>query len=169
MGGSDDASNLINLSIEDHAEAHRILYEEHGCPQDKLAWQALSGQINSAEIADAKRRLPKSNSWKMKMSKRNSGSGNPMFGKKQGDKQKAAVSKARKGVPNPNVGISARIGHEEGRLYQITSENNPRKTKVSINGVIYETIKIASDSLGMNYSKLRDRLNSKSFTTYFRV
>jgi hypothetical protein len=37
-GGTDDASNLIELSVEDHAEAHRILYEKHGRKGDKLAW-----------------------------------------------------------------------------------------------------------------------------------
>lgn len=49
MGGSDDPSNLIELSIEEHAEAHKKLYEEHGKWQDKIAWQTLSGQITHAE------------------------------------------------------------------------------------------------------------------------
>jgi hypothetical protein len=51
MGGSDDPSNLIELTIEDHAEAHRKLFEEHGRWQDKLAWKTLSGQITFAEAA----------------------------------------------------------------------------------------------------------------------
>jgi hypothetical protein len=50
MGGTDDPSNLIELTVEEHAEAHQKLYEEHGCWQDHLAWKALSGQINSDEI-----------------------------------------------------------------------------------------------------------------------
>jgi len=50
MGGSNDPSNIIELSVEEHAEAHRKLYEEHGHWQDHLAWKALSGQINSDEI-----------------------------------------------------------------------------------------------------------------------
>jgi hypothetical protein len=50
MGGSDDASNLIELSIEDHAEAHRVLFETYGKPEDELAWRALSGQLNLDEI-----------------------------------------------------------------------------------------------------------------------
>ena len=49
MGGSDDESNLIELTIEEHAEAHKKLYEEHGRWQDKIAWQTLSGQITQAE------------------------------------------------------------------------------------------------------------------------
>lgn len=49
MGGSDDASNLVQLSIEEHAEAHKKLWEEHGKWQDKIAWKMLSGQITAAE------------------------------------------------------------------------------------------------------------------------
>jgi hypothetical protein len=49
-GGSDDPSNLIELTVEEHAEAHRVLYEEHGSWQDYCAWQALSGRIGKEEI-----------------------------------------------------------------------------------------------------------------------
>ena len=50
MGGTSDPSNLIELSVEDHAEAHRKLYELHGNWQDYCAWQALSGRIGKEEI-----------------------------------------------------------------------------------------------------------------------
>ena len=50
MGGTDDSSNLVELTIEEHAEAHRILFEQHGKWQDKVAWQALSGNIGKEEI-----------------------------------------------------------------------------------------------------------------------
>jgi len=49
MGGTDDPDNLIELTVEEHAEAHRKLYEKHGLYQDKIAWLALSGQIDSQE------------------------------------------------------------------------------------------------------------------------
>ena len=50
LGGSDDPSNLIELTVEEHAEAHRVLYEQHGNWQDYCAWQALSGRIGQEEI-----------------------------------------------------------------------------------------------------------------------
>ena len=50
MGGTDDPSNLIELSVEEHAEAHRKLYEEHGCWEDRVAYQALGGIIGKEEI-----------------------------------------------------------------------------------------------------------------------
>lgn len=49
IGGSDDPANLIELSIEEHAKAHKKLWEECGRWQDKLAWQMLSGQIGKEE------------------------------------------------------------------------------------------------------------------------
>jgi phage protein D len=49
-GGSDDPSNIIELTVEEHAEAHRILYEQYNNWQDYCAWQALSGRIGQEEI-----------------------------------------------------------------------------------------------------------------------
>jgi hypothetical protein len=49
MGGSDEPSNLIELTVEEHAEAHRKLYEEHGNEYDKIAWLSLTKQIDNAE------------------------------------------------------------------------------------------------------------------------
>lgn len=48
-GGTDDPSNLIELTVEEHADAHRILYEEHGRWQDYVAWKTLSGAITNQE------------------------------------------------------------------------------------------------------------------------
>lgn len=48
MGGSDDLSNLVELSIEDHAEEHKWLFIEHGKVEDAIAWLALSGQLTDA-------------------------------------------------------------------------------------------------------------------------
>ncbi len=50
MGGTDDPINLIELSIEEHAEAHKKLYEEYGNEYDRIAYEALSGMINREEV-----------------------------------------------------------------------------------------------------------------------
>ena len=44
MGGTDHEDNLIELSIEEHAEEHRILWLVHGKKADFIAWQMLSGR-----------------------------------------------------------------------------------------------------------------------------
>ena len=50
MGGTDEESNLIELTIQEHAEAHRKLYEDHGRWEDKLAWQGLAGLLTNEEL-----------------------------------------------------------------------------------------------------------------------
>ncbi len=49
MGGTNEISNLIELTIEEHAQAHKKLWEKYGYVQDKIAWLALSGQIGREE------------------------------------------------------------------------------------------------------------------------
>ena len=50
MGGTDDPSNLIELSVEEHAEAHKKLYEVYGNEYDRIAYEALSGMIKKEEV-----------------------------------------------------------------------------------------------------------------------
>lgn len=50
MGGSDSPENLVELTIEEHAEAHRILFEKYGKIEDYWAWKGLSGQIGKEDI-----------------------------------------------------------------------------------------------------------------------
>jgi hypothetical protein len=49
LGGTDDPSNLVELTVEEHAEAHRLLFEQYSNWQDYCAWQALSGRIGQEE------------------------------------------------------------------------------------------------------------------------
>lgn len=49
MGGTDDPSNLIKLTVEEHAEAHRTLYEQYGLEEDRLAWLGLAGIVSKKE------------------------------------------------------------------------------------------------------------------------
>lgn len=43
-GGTDHPSNLVKLTIQEHAEAHRLLWEQYGRLEDKMAWKLLAGQ-----------------------------------------------------------------------------------------------------------------------------
>ena len=84
MGGSDDPDNLIYLSIEEHALAHKKLYEEYGHWQDKLAWQGLAGLISKEELIE-------------QMYEERKGEGNPFYGMKHTEETKQKISKSRKG------------------------------------------------------------------------
>lgn len=54
MGGTDDPSNLIELTIEEHALAHKALFEKYGKQQDYIAWKGLEGCISIEEILHAR-------------------------------------------------------------------------------------------------------------------
>jgi len=49
MGGTDDPSNLVRLTVEEHAEAHRLLYVQNGREHDRIAWLGLSNQISKQD------------------------------------------------------------------------------------------------------------------------
>lgn len=51
MGGTDDSSNLVLLTVEEHAAAHHQLFLLHGKKQDELAWKGLLGLIDKEEMA----------------------------------------------------------------------------------------------------------------------
>jgi hypothetical protein len=82
MGGTDDPSNIIELSVEEHAEAHRKLYEAHGRIQDKVAWMGLAKLAPMKELIAELQRETKL------------GDKNPMYGKPA----------PNRGVKRPGVG-----------------------------------------------------------------
>jgi len=53
-GGTNHQSNIEYITVEEHALAHKKLFEQHGRWQDELAWKALSGQITEQEIIRTK-------------------------------------------------------------------------------------------------------------------
>jgi hypothetical protein len=48
-GGEDTPDNIVMLSVEEHAAAHKKLYEEHGRWQDRLAYLGLLKLVSKAE------------------------------------------------------------------------------------------------------------------------
>lgn len=63
-GGTDDPENILELTVEEHAEAHRLLHEKYGKHEDWVAWKCLSGQIGKEEIQIEKSRMAGINRWK---------------------------------------------------------------------------------------------------------
>lgn len=105
MGGTDDAKNIIELSIEEHAEAHRVLYEMHGKIQDKVAWMGLAKMAPMEELISELQRETKL------------GKNNPMFGK---------VAPNR-GIKRPGVGGRKKgtTWSDEERKNQMTKRSTP--------------------------------------------
>jgi hypothetical protein len=110
MGGSDDPSNLVELTVSEHAEAHRVLFETYGRWQDNVAWKALNGHIGKEEIIHEihknmnKGRIPSIETReKMAAAKR---------GRKISDEHKKALNEGRKNSKNSeshNLAISSKL------------------------------------------------------------
>ena len=106
MGGTDDPSNLIKLTVKEHAEAHRLLYEEHGKQEDLVAWKGLSKQIGKEEIflatssmgGHGNRGKSKSKEHKKKISEANKM--NEIFRTPKSEKIKQKISNNMKGNTN---------------------------------------------------------------------
>ena len=109
-GGTDDKNNLIVLTVEEHALAHKKLFEQYGRKQDYIAWLALSRQITSDEA----RRLAVSLSLK---------------GKTKTEEQKRKMSIARKKRGGITTGMSLGPASEE-RKRKISQANKGNKHRL---------------------------------------
>lgn len=135
MGGSDDPSNLIELSVEEHAEAHRVLYENYKKWEDYIAWKTLSGQISMSEakllVQQEGRRKGGLNCKGRKYSE---------DVRKRFMKSKSEQGKMNMRVPKPNN----------------TGSKNGRSTPIEYNGVLYNTMKECSEKTGKSLWQLYD-------------
>lgn len=101
-GGDNSASNLMELTIQEHAEAHRLLYEKYGKIQDKVAYMGLANLAPYAEL------IYMLNSESMK------GKNNPMYGKPA----------PNRGVKRPGVG-----GRKKGTTWSDSEHEIHRKIR----------------------------------------
>ena len=154
MGGSDDPSNLVELTIEEHAEAHKKLWEEHGRWQDKIAWKTLSGQIN---IQEARMEMMKYNNPMHKSKVKEKMSGVNHWSKREGKLHNWITDNPMK---NPEVSIKLsgenHWSKRPGKIHNAIS-NHPKGSskKVKIDGIVYSSIKDACDKLNLDRRKIK--------------
>ena len=116
MGGSNDPSNLILLTVEQHAEAHKKLYEEHGLKSDLCAWKSLSKQIGKEEL------------WMM----RSSIGGESNAGRPKSEAHKAKIAEAIRGtmaLPEERAKISKAM---QGNANSKNHKSDEYKAKQSL-------------------------------------
>jgi len=101
-GGTDHPNNLVYLNIEEHAEAHRLLYETYSRKEDYLAWKGLAGLIDKDEIYREKCSLNSSRPGKL----------NTFYGMKHTKETKRIISEKRKGHSD-NKGIPKSAEHKK--------------------------------------------------------
>lgn len=159
MGGTDDPDNIIKLTVEEHALAHKKLYEQYGKIEDKLAWQGLAGIVGKEEIIYTL------------MSVNNTGENNPMFGKSaikennlkwytNGEENVYLPSGTQPdGYKNGRSNLKRRPASAETKekiSNSLKGNIPPNRIKVlSPNGEEFPSIKSAAKSLNMTVSKFR--------------
>ena len=100
-GGTDHPDNIVRLTVADHAEAHHLLYEEHGRWQDKIAWKSLSGAIGKEQILLEKSSIGGLNNKGLpKSAKHRKALSESLTGKMQSSSIKKIISKKMMGNTN---------------------------------------------------------------------
>ena len=159
-GGTDDPSNLVELTVEEHAEAHRKLYEEYGRWQDEVAYKALSGMIGKEEVIREVQSKSHLNRDKEKHAEavRRSRLGVPIS-----QSARDAISKSLTGRKQSPETIAKRVAKTKGQKRPIMKErvsggNNGSAKSIVVNGNKYSTIKEAEQVTGISRYLLRKRL-----------
>lgn len=90
MGGTDDPTNLIEVTVEEHAELHFASYLKYGRWQDWVAANGLAGIIGHEEAVRLKQIYGGTISTKNRRSYE--GDFNPFYGKNQSPETKKSIS-----------------------------------------------------------------------------
>jgi len=156
VGGTDDETNLVLLTVEEHAEAHRILWEKHGRWQDKIAWQTLSGQIN---IQEAREQMMKYNNPMYKDDVRRKMSGENHWSKREKNRDKKLFGNINS-MHNPET-VKKMSGENHwskrpGKIHNaITNHPKGSSKKILVNGKLYSSIRDASKELNVDVRKIK--------------
>lgn len=105
MGGTDDPSNLVEVTLEQHALLHKQLWEDLGQWEDYAAWQGLSNMMGREEIIRFM----------------TTGERHHQYGKPRPDEVKVKISKSRSGQ-------KLAFWTEERRLKTVASLKGRRPT-----------------------------------------
>ncbi len=126
IGGSDDPSNIINLTIEEHAEAHKKLWEEHGRWQDELAYKGLSKLLSHDEISLMV--SIKANQGKKFSEEHRSRISNSLKGHQLSEETRKKISETRKQKQIPSARLGAKHTEDAKAALSIAAKNRKKIT-----------------------------------------
>ena len=150
-GGTDDPENLVELTVEEHAEAHRKLHEEYGRWQDKVAWKSLLGMIGKEDVI----RKVQSEGGKNKPENWSETVRQFRTGATWSEEVRQKISNSLTGKVQSKETLEKRVAKQRGQKRPNTSKaisggNNGSAKSVIVDGVKYETIKSAMDATGLS-------------------
>lgn len=136
MGGTDDPSNLIELTVEEHAEAHRKLWEQYGNIKDYCAWKGLEGTIGKEEIVrllmdptgrvhteETKQKMSEAHKGRVFTEEHRKNISKSREGMKLSEEHRANISKGLEG--NTNM-VGKKLGEETKKKISKSLEGNKR-------------------------------------------
>lgn len=145
----------------------------HGQWEDELAWKFLTGQVNTYEADQEARKQAQHARWAVpgareEQSRLVSGENNPQWGKPTSDLQKAAVSKALKGIPQPKKAALYRERYAAGthQVPVMCGADNPKSSPILVGDKRYVSVNAAAVGEGVSRVTIRNRILSKNFEHY---
>ena len=169
MGGTDDPSNLIELTRKEHAEAHMKLYEQYGKKEDLGAYYLLTGQSDEAAkicsslggTVQGKRNAKNGHMTRIQKL------GDVVAAGKKGGATTIARGKGSFGNPEERLKSASKGGKtqgkrnaESGHLKRIAQlPNNRSKGKIWITDGTYNKMINPNDNIPEGYRKGKTQIN----------
>lgn len=178
MGGTDDTSNIEEISVEEHAEKHRILFEQHGHWQDYLAWQGLAGRMGKEEIIrykisqthKGKKLTPEHIEILREKGKKLTGNNNPFFGKTHSEEGRKGISKGNKGKIITEETRQKMAIASTGRLHtEISKEKNRIKAIQRHKDGKYNNVDYSAKMLGKKQTENQKQSVAKALAKNYLI
>jgi len=185
MGGTNDPDNMTGeITVQEHAELHRQLWEDLDHWQDKVAWLALSGTIGQEQIISMK--ISESNKNRIYSSAERIKRSLNLKGKPKSTETKKKMSISAKKRANSEEGRArlksiahlGGLGRETQIMTEDQKENLSKKAKERwVNGVYKNTGKYKrsnklkeshSEKMKKSWTEERRKEHSKKMTEFWR-
>lgn len=151
-GGSDDVTNLVNLTPREHYIAHKLLFLDNPTIKSRITtfWLMSNGHsVNSGRVyEELKRRFI------------------DIMAAPKTEEHKRKISKALKGKPKSKDSIEkmkANLGDRSGKHNSNYGKGRP----IMGDGVLYENSQRAAEILGCSKQNIGYRLNSPRWNWYY--
>ena len=148
MGGTYEKGNVLLVNVALHAFLHKLLYEEYGKWQDKVAWLALSKQIGFEEATILAGKLAN-------------------IGRVDSLETRRKKSLARLGKPSPNKNKKASMKTREKHRKRRLGSSHKKETKEKISDSqknIY--LVLCPDGVNIITSDIRSFAKQKNIPVY---